>query len=110
MYHSVHDAMLVVCVWVVLNQWAIWELIERERGKLIRERRHKAAERLSPLDISAGLVGGTRPSAISSKDQTQSVGPLDVSIACLLGADIFLLSALRLLKSKKRPDTVMPGR
>ncbi len=37
MYHSVQDVVLVVCVWVGLNQWAIWELIERERGKRTRK-------------------------------------------------------------------------
>jgi IS1 family transposase/transposase-like protein len=44
MYHSVQDVVLVVSVWVVLNQWAIWELIERERGKPIRKRRRKAQD------------------------------------------------------------------
>jgi hypothetical protein len=35
-------------VWVVLNQWAIWELIERERRKPIRKRRHKAQDSGEP--------------------------------------------------------------
>jgi hypothetical protein len=34
MSQAVHDAMLVVCVWVVPNQWSIWELIEQERRPL----------------------------------------------------------------------------
>jgi hypothetical protein len=41
MYHSVQDVVLVVCVWVGLNQWAIWELIERER-RSCRLRQNKA--------------------------------------------------------------------
>jgi IS1 family transposase len=42
MSQAVHEAVLVVCVWVVLNQWSIWELIEREGRKPTRKRRHKA--------------------------------------------------------------------
>jgi hypothetical protein len=34
MSQAVHGAMLVVCVWVVPNQWSIWELIEQERRPL----------------------------------------------------------------------------
>jgi hypothetical protein len=42
MSQAVHDAVLVVCVWVVLNQWSIWELIEQKRGKPTRKRRREA--------------------------------------------------------------------
>ena len=42
MDHAVHDAVLAVTVWVVLNQWSIWEMIERERHKPTRKRRHEA--------------------------------------------------------------------
>ena len=41
MSYAVHDAVLVVCVWVVLNQWSIWEMIGQERGKPTRKRRHE---------------------------------------------------------------------
>jgi hypothetical protein len=34
MSQAVHGDMLVVCVWVVPNQWSIWELIEQERRPL----------------------------------------------------------------------------
>ena len=42
MERAVHEAVLVVWVWVVLNQWSIWELIERERRRPTRKRRHEA--------------------------------------------------------------------
>ena len=42
MSQAVHDAVLVVCVWVVLNQWSIGELIEQERRKPTRKRRREA--------------------------------------------------------------------
>ena len=42
MERAVHDAVLVVWMWVVLNQWLIGELIEGERGKPTRKRRREA--------------------------------------------------------------------
>jgi hypothetical protein len=41
MSHAVHDAVLVVCVWVVLNHWSICEMIGQERRKPTRKRRHE---------------------------------------------------------------------
>jgi IS1 family transposase len=42
MERAVHDAVLVVWMWVVLNQWLIWEMIEGGRGKPTRKRRREA--------------------------------------------------------------------
>jgi hypothetical protein len=46
MSQAVHEAVLVM--WVVLNQWAIGEMIEGERGKPTRKRRHKAQDSGEP--------------------------------------------------------------
>ena len=48
MDRAVHDAVLAVTVWVVLNQWSIWELIERERRRPTRKRRHEAQHSSEP--------------------------------------------------------------
>jgi hypothetical protein len=42
MNHAVHDAVLAVYIWLVLNQWSIWEMSGQERGKPSRKRRHEA--------------------------------------------------------------------
>ncbi len=41
MERAVHDAVLVVWMWVVLNQWLIWEMIGGGRGKPTRKRRRE---------------------------------------------------------------------
>jgi len=41
MNQAVHDAVLAGAVWLVLNQWSIWELIGQERGKPSQKRRHE---------------------------------------------------------------------
>jgi hypothetical protein len=55
MSQAVHDAVLVVCVWVALAQWAKWELIEREGHQPTRKGRHQAHHSGEPRPF-AGLT------------------------------------------------------
>jgi transposase-like protein len=41
MTHSVHDVVLAMSVWLLLNQWAIWEIIRHEGRKPTRKRKEK---------------------------------------------------------------------
>jgi IS1 family transposase len=72
MYHSVQDVVLVVSVWVVLNQWAIWELIERERGKPTRKRRHQAQASGEPRPFP-GLT--QKPVCEACEEEEQACDP-----------------------------------
>ena len=41
MNHLAHDVVLVVTVWLLLNQWSQWEIIRLAGGKPVRKRKQK---------------------------------------------------------------------
>jgi IS1 family transposase/transposase-like protein len=41
MSHSTHDVVLVLYVWLLLNHWALWEIIRLAGGKPVRKRKRK---------------------------------------------------------------------
>jgi len=68
MERAVHDVVLVVWVWVVLNKWLIWEMIEREGGKPTRKRRHEAQHSGEPRPFP-GLVQKSVCEACEKEEQ-----------------------------------------
>ncbi len=94
MSQAVHDAVLAVSVWVVLNQWSIWEMIERERGKPTRKRRHEPQRSGEPRPFP-GLTQKPICQACA-KEEEQGKGGVEAPPMIAPGRVLLMVVAVRI--------------